>query len=114
MEAFAASMYPHSVYLLPLSESTDPDAGVVEAFPSTTGLTPVACRVRLVRTVPGFGGEAETGQTTDAEVAFPVNPGLAKGSRLQRVSDGLQLRVIGRPKDRADGFNFVVTCQVIE
>ena len=106
-------MYPHLVYLLPESDTADLTASVVEGFPATSGLTPVPCRVRLIMTRAGMVGDREVGATL-AEVAFPANPGVVKGSRLQRTTDGLSLRCLGRAKDRADGFNFVVSCEVIE
>ena len=113
MEAFDASMFPHEVYILPLSETTDAASGLVESFPSTSGLTPVPCRVRLKQTMAGFSGNVEIGMT-EADVAFPTAPSITKGDRLQRVSDGLKLRVLGTPKDRAFGFNFVAACRVID
>lgn len=113
MKLFRKSMYPHLCYLLPETDSADLTASVVEGFPATSGLTPVPCRVRLTRTMPGMGGDREIG-STDADVAFPVNPNVAKGTLLKRTSDGLILRCLGAAKDRATGFNFVVSCMVIE
>lgn len=114
MEAFDPALYPHRCYVLAASESVDADGGVVETFPTDlTGLTPVPCRVRLIETIRGMAGEAEEARTR-ADLAFPTNPGVAKGARFRRQSDGLQLRALGRAKDRAVGFNFVVSCEVIE
>lgn len=106
-------MYPHLVYILPITESTDLTASLVETPPSTEGLTPVACWINLKETRAGMQGDAEIG-TTEANVYFPVNPGSIKGCFFQRTTDGLSLRALGRAKDVSFGFNFCVACVVIE
>jgi hypothetical protein len=118
MEDFDPSMFPHFVYILLETDGSGSDttASVVEGFPATSGLTPLPCRVRLGRTtqVPIGTGDGEV-STTEAQVAFPGDPGVAKGARPQRTTDALRLRALDRARARGgDGVLFVVACDVID
>lgn len=112
MRPFSPRMFPDLVAVLPLAESQDADLGVVETFPSPgSGL---ACRIHYQRARAGFAGDSED-STSSINVAFPSDPGLAKGDRLQPLPSGEVLRVLtaAQPHD-ADGALFVVRCVSIE
>ena len=112
MEPFDPSMFPHRVTPVPVATSTDVDAGLVET-PAPLP-TPLRCRIRFQATHPGWVGDRETG-ITQADVAFPSDPGLSKDDRLARVPDGLTLRATAPAKARdADGVLFVLPCEVVE
>lgn len=113
MRPFSPRMYPHLAYILPASESTDADAGVAESFPDVSGLTPVPCRIRQLVTNRETSNDQSIG-VTRAEVSFPADPGVVKGSVILRDSGRPLMRCLGACKDRAVGFNFTVTCEVIE
>lgn len=112
MEPFDPGMFPHRVFLLPLAEDTDTDAGVTEAFPAPG--SELLCRIRLKGSRSGMSGDSEVAVTL-ADVAFPHDPGCKKGDRFQKQSSATMLRALAAAQARdADNVLFVVSCEVIE
>jgi len=78
---FALDLFPDRVWLLPLAEAADADAGPAESFPTPSG-PGIPCTVTArLQVRHGFAGDQEVG-VTPVMFAFPDDPGVKKGDHL--------------------------------
>lgn len=104
MRPFSPRMFPHRATVAFLIEATGPAGGVAEAFDDPG--PPLRCRVRYAADRAGMSAAAEVGVLA-GQVAFPADPGVKLGDRIE--AGGRRLRALGpaQPRD-GDGALFVV------